>query len=380
MSGKEQLKKVLIVDDEEDILWSLQNNLCNDSLQVDITAASSGEMALEILGNSEKIDLVITDIKMPGISGLDLLIEIKNRYPYTSVIIMTAFPSNEYKKEAILKGSLHFLEKPFDINGLREMVSLAIKEDNMFKGTVAGVGLTDVIQIKALSGINSALRVKDGEQQGVIYFENGQVIHAICDDMEGVEAFYQIMEFTGGVLDSINVTNLPPQTITVPVEALLIEGMRRLDEKLSAQADEESSVVEESSVEGSEEDNVKKEDDMADLKEVLTEFTNIPGVNTACLVGRDGFLLDSIAISGIDTEMIGAIASSGFGASESMGTQLGKGAMSMSMIEYNEGPVMLSPIGADAFLVVVAEKDANLGMIRLKIKKHTTEIVESAAI
>ena len=379
MSGKEKLKKILIVDDEEDILWSLQNNLCNESLQVDIAAASSGEEALEILNNSEKIDLVITDIKMPGISGLDLLIEIKNRYPYTSVIVMTAFPSNEYKKEAILKGSLHFLEKPFDINDLREMVTLAIKEDNMFRGTVAGVGLTDVIQIKALSGVNSALRVKEGDRQGIIYFENGQVVHAICDDLEGEEAFYQIMEFTGGLLDSINVTNMPDHTIAVPVGVLLIEGMRRSDEKSAAEKVAESSDKENSVVEV-EEDNAKKEDDMADLKQVLTECTNIPGVNTACLVGRDGFLLDSIAMSGIDTEMIGAIASGGFGASEAMGNQLGKGALSMSMIEYNDGPVMLSPIGDDAFLVVVAEKDANLGMIRLKIKKHSAEIVESAAI
>lgn len=379
MSGKEKLKKILIVDDEEDILWSLQNNLCNDSLQADIAVASSGEQALEILADSEQIDLVVTDIKMPGISGLDLLIEIKNRYPYTSVIVMTAFPSNEYKKEAILKGSLHFLEKPFDINGLREMVSIALEEDNMFKGTVAGVGLTDVIQIKALSRVNSALRVKEGDRQGILYFENGQVIHAICDEVEGEEAFYQIMEFNGGLLDSINVTNLPGQTITAPVEALLMEGVRRMDEKsaLAAAEAEESSVNEDSVVD---DDNANKEDDMAELKEVLTEFTNIPGVNTACLVGRDGFLLDSIAISGIDTEMIGAIASSGFGASESMGSQLGKGALSMSMIEYNEGPVMLSPVGEDAFLVVVAEKDANLGMIRLKIKKHTAQIVESAAI
>ncbi len=377
MSGKEKLKKILIVDDEEDILWSLQNNLCNESLQVDIAAASSGEEALEILSNSERIDLVITDIKMPGISGLDLLIEIKNRYPYTSVIVMTAFPSNEYKKEAILKGSLHFLEKPFDINDLREMVTLAIKEDNMFRGTVAGVGLTDVIQIKALSGVNSALRVKEGDRQGIIYFENGQVVHAICDDLEGEEAFYQIMEFTGGLLDSINVTNMPDHTIAVPVGVLLIEGMRRSDEKSAAEVVAESSDKENSVVEV---DNAKKEDDMADLKQVLTEFTNIPGVNTACLVGRDGFLLDSIAISGIDTEMIGAIASGGFGASEAMGSQLGKGALSMSMIEYNDGPVMLSPIGDDAFLVVVAEKDANLGMIRLKIKKHSADIVESAAI
>jgi hypothetical protein len=239
--------------------------------------------------------------------------------------------------------------------------------------------LTDVIQIKALSGINSALRVKDGDRQGIIYFENGEVVHAICDDLEGEEAFYQIMEFTGGLLDSINVTTVPEHTITAPVGVLLIEGMRRSDEKNATENVAESSDNEDSVV-NIEEDNANKEDDMADLKDVLTEFTNIPGVNTACLVGRDGFLLDSIAISGIDTEMIGAIASSGFGASEAMGAQLGKGTLSMSMIEYDDGPVMLSPIGADAFLVVVAEKDANLGMIRLKIKKHTAEIVESASI
>jgi predicted regulator of Ras-like GTPase activity (Roadblock/LC7/MglB family)/CheY-like chemotaxis protein len=379
VSGKEKLKKILIVDDEEDILWSLQNNLCNDSLQVEIAAASSGEEALAILAKSPRMDLVITDIKMPGISGLDLLIEIKNRYPYTAVIIMTAFPSNEYKRESILKGSLHFLEKPFDINALRELVALALKEDKMFKGTVAGVGLGDVIQIKALSGVSSALRVKEGDRQGIIYFENGQIVHAICDDLEGPEAFYQIMEFNGGVLDSINVTNLPAQTIKSPVQALLMEGARRMDER-AAVKEVIASPESEDIVAAAEENKVNKEDDMADLKTVLAEFTNIPGVNTACLVGRDGFLLDSIAMAGIDTEMIGAIASSGFGASESMGNQLGKGALSMSMIEFKEGPVMLSPIGEDAFLVVVAEKDANLGMIRLKIKKHSAEIVQSAAI
>ena len=399
MSDKEKLKKILIVDDEEDMVWSLQKNLCNESLQAEIFTAGSGEEALEVLKNSGQIDLVITDIKMPGITGLDLLIEIKNIYPYTSVIVMTAFPSNEYKREALLKGSLYFVEKPFELNDLREMVNLALKEDNMFKGTVSGVGLGDVIQLKAMSGISGALRVKEGKQQGIIYFENGKVIHAICDELEGEEAFYQIMEFSGGVLDSLNVTNLPSQTIELPVEAMLIEGTRRLDEKNAAAAeklagsdndevpenDNSSSGNQEETVtlettEDTGEEKATKEDDMAELKDVLTEFTNIPGVNTACLVGRDGFLLDSIAISGIDTEMIGAIASSGFGASESMGTQLGKGQLSMSMIEYDGGPVMLSPVGEDAFLVVVAEKDANLGMIRLKIKKHTADIVDSAAI
>ena len=58
----------------------------------------------------------------------------------------------------------------------------------------------------------------------------------------------------------------------------------------------------------------------------------------------------------------------------SMGRQLDKGPMLISMIEFEKGPVMLAPIGEDAFLVIVADKDANLGMIRLKLKKHSHEL------
>ncbi|NTW60602.1 MAG: dynein regulation protein LC7, partial [Nitrospirae bacterium] len=64
----------------------------------------------------------------------------------------------------------------------------------------------------------------------------------------------------------------------------------------------------------------------------------------------------------------------------SMGRQLDKGLMQISMIEFEQGPVMLSPIGEDAFLVIVADKDANLGMIRLKLKKHSGELALAAAI
>lgn len=117
---------------------------------------------------------------------------------------------------------------------------------------------------------------------------------------------------------------------------------------------------------------------MTDIQKILAEFTNIEGVHTACLVGRDGFLLDSIARSGIDAEMIGAIASSGFGSAESMGNQLGQGDLNMTMLEYTEGPVMFAPVGSEAFLVIVADKDTNLGWIRLTIKKNS-KVIEKAA-
>jgi hypothetical protein len=119
---------------------------------------------------------------------------------------------------------------------------------------------------------------------------------------------------------------------------------------------------------------------MTEIQSILAEFTNIEGVHTACLVGRDGFLLDSLARAGIDAEMIAAIASSGFGSAESMGNQLGQGDLRMTMFEFENGPVMFAPVGEDAFLVIVADQDTNLGWIRISIKKNTKKIKEVAAL
>ncbi len=119
---------------------------------------------------------------------------------------------------------------------------------------------------------------------------------------------------------------------------------------------------------------------MSTTREILGELAKLQNIEAVCLVARDGFLLESTARSGIDREMIGAISSSGFGASDSMGKQLDKGDAQISMIEFERGPVLFSPVGRDAFLVIVAEKDVNLGMIRLKLRKHSHELALAAAI
>ena len=81
------MKRLLIVDDEEDMVWSLQKNLNNASLDVDILTALSGEEALQCI-NTMPVDLIITDIKMPGISGLDLLLHVKKLQKLLYLLIM----------------------------------------------------------------------------------------------------------------------------------------------------------------------------------------------------------------------------------------------------------------------------------------------------
>ncbi|NTV13318.1 MAG: response regulator [Desulfobulbaceae bacterium] len=229
MAKKTVVKKILAVDDEADILWSLQEFLVNKDLQAQVFTAASGEEGLDVLAR-ERIDLVITDIKMPGMSGLDLLVEIKNRFPYVSVIVMTAFPSSEYKRESLLKGGMYFIEKPFDIEMLRQQVIEALRDTGQFRGMLSGISLSDVIQIKCMSGVTAALRVSAGERQGIIFFQSGEIIHALCNELDGEEAFYEIISFAQGHLDTVNLTDLPERTICKPYVALLMEGSRRQDE------------------------------------------------------------------------------------------------------------------------------------------------------
>jgi len=113
---------------------------------------------------------------------------------------------------------------------------------------------------------------------------------------------------------------------------------------------------------------------MGSLKDLLNEILHIQGVNTAVVVGRDGFVIEGASVRGkIDSDVIGAVISTGIGTAEVMGGELKIGAMTQSMFEYNDGVIVLGLAG-DAILAVVADAKANLGMVRYRIKKHSPQI------
>ncbi len=373
-------KKILVVDDEEDMLWMLQKKLNKGMENIEILSAKSGEEALEILAKKPVV-LVITDINMPGINGLDLLIEISNRYPSIGVMIMTAYPSSGYKDKAVMNGSLRFIEKPFDINVLRGYVAEFLGKDSSFQGTIDGIELLDIIQFNSLSKANAALRVTANGSEGIIFFDHGSINHAMFEQFTGEEAFYKILALQGGTIKNMRNVEPPMVSINKSTEALILEGAVIVDNAKSDNTleDENRETTGNSSIHSNQSSD-EGEEEMNKIEGILTEFTNIEGVHTACLVGRDGFILDAISRQGVDAEMIGAIASSGFGSADSMGEQLGQGSLTMTMIEYQNGLVMFAPVGEEAFLVIVADKETNLGWIRLSIKKNSKTIEQNVSI
>jgi DNA-binding NtrC family response regulator len=123
----DQTRRLLIVDDEETLTFSLYQSFILAKQNYEVVTASSGEEALEKI-KEKPFDLVISDISMPGMSGLDLLSFIRQINPHTKVIIMTAYGSDEKREEAFDKGAVGYIEKPFEIREVKQMVLNALTQ------------------------------------------------------------------------------------------------------------------------------------------------------------------------------------------------------------------------------------------------------------
>lgn len=115
-------EKVLLVDDEEEFVETLAERMRNRGMEVSTT--NSGADALKLV-DGETFDVVILDLKMPGIDGLEALKRIKKRRPDIQVVLLTGHATVEKGVEAIKEGALEFLEKPIDLTSLTDTIHRA---------------------------------------------------------------------------------------------------------------------------------------------------------------------------------------------------------------------------------------------------------------
>ncbi|MCX5874193.1 MAG: response regulator [Deltaproteobacteria bacterium] len=114
------IAKVLLVDDESPFVEALAKRLTLREIQVSI--ALSGPEALEKLGKEPSIDVVVLDVKMPGMDGIETLKAIKNRYPLIEIIMLTGHATVESAIDGMKVGALDYLMKPCDMDVLMAKV------------------------------------------------------------------------------------------------------------------------------------------------------------------------------------------------------------------------------------------------------------------
>ena len=130
-------KKILVVDDYLPTRRLIIDAL-NQSSHYEISEAENGKDAIRLFDASD-YDLVISDIMMPGMSGMDLLHKIREKNTAAAVIMITGNPTTDLTVSAIKKGAVDFITKPFDIDDLLYKVDIHLKQSEMLSGENADI-------------------------------------------------------------------------------------------------------------------------------------------------------------------------------------------------------------------------------------------------
>ena len=227
---------VLFVDDSLAFLETF-SRLCSDFANNtwEIHSATTADRALAILQESP-IDLVVLDIGIPMVDGIQLLGIINQRYPGLKIAVMTGSPTEGNRAASLSNGAELFIEKPVSPDGVRvvfnmlnDLMSWAHREG--FSGALRQVSLQEVIQMECIGRHSSILEIRNQQLRGQIYIEAGAVTHAAVGTLVGEQAFYRLLSLKGGEFQ-VKPFKAPPQrTMHDRWEFLLMEAARVCDEE-----------------------------------------------------------------------------------------------------------------------------------------------------
>lgn len=214
-------KRILIADDEDDLTWAISKSLSKTDHDFEIESVGNGNDAWQRL-SEKNFDLLISDIRMPGRSGLQLLLDIRKSYPETKVVIITAYGSREIIELTEKYGSFFYLEKPFELGYLKQIVldALGIKKQG-FNGSIQSARIHELVTMNCTNKSNSSLVISAKERKGTIHFRNGDIVHAEYGKLRGEKAFFNILNLAHGTFKIHHKKSAIPRTILRDWKTLL---------------------------------------------------------------------------------------------------------------------------------------------------------------
>ncbi|HVY26337.1 MAG TPA: HD domain-containing phosphohydrolase [Polyangiaceae bacterium] len=228
--------RALIIDPDPEETTVLELRLLEQGFEV--AQAHNVEQALKLLEKGET-ELVISELDLPNGDGLALLAEVRKR-PWGQKIpwvIVTGRGGRNDAAKAFELGAADYMAKPVSADLLVAKLKQIIEREAQRSGPARGVsgsllemGLPDMVQVLWHGRKSGSLKIRSGTNSGEIHFVSGAIFNALWMNLRGEEAFYAMLKLAEGDFALDPNFTAPQQVIMDSPEALLLEGMRRMDE------------------------------------------------------------------------------------------------------------------------------------------------------
>jgi len=229
--------KILLLDDDQDFLDLYREMLSHHLPSLpDVRTANSGARALSML-ESETYTLLICDLNMPKMDGLQVLGIAARKYPKLRLVVLTAIREEQFRTRAYAMGVDQYWIKPEsdqEIGLFMESIETLLERESHggFRG-VQSKSLVDLIQLECLSQSSVLLKISNGLAEGKIWIQNGEVIDSEAPGLTAEPAFQRILGWKTGSFEILTADPTRNRTIFTSYQGLLLNTAQALDEAAS---------------------------------------------------------------------------------------------------------------------------------------------------
>jgi DNA-binding NarL/FixJ family response regulator len=229
----EMRHKILVLDDDADWL-----GLCNELFthlpsKPEIRTVAAGARALALM-ETEPFRLLICDLKMPRMDGLQVLSIVRRRFPELRTVVLSGLEDEEFRSRAYALGvDLFWLKTDMQSNSQMFLDCIESLLGRDMEGGFRGIqskSLMDIIQMECLSRTSTVLRITRGSLVAKLWIQEGELIDAETEGARGEAAFQRILAWKSGTFENLAAEPERERTILKPVNALLLESAQAMDE------------------------------------------------------------------------------------------------------------------------------------------------------
>jgi len=190
-----------------------------------VIIVGNGLEALEVL-KRQVVNVIVTDLYMPEMDGYQLISIVNERYPHIPILVMTGLAETTHQNAPIFLGALGIIPKPVKMSSLIEQIREA--GNRKPDGVIKGIQLNGLLQLMQWERKTCTITIQSPDGIGMLYVQEGELIHALFKDLEGLDAAYRVLVMPSTHVEFTEVCRAN-RTINIPLTELLLNLAMKKD-------------------------------------------------------------------------------------------------------------------------------------------------------